>query len=207
MITKIEKTAKQLKKETKGKIDLLSVVKYAEGIGYRVYFFNGSDARDVFSFYGLPSAALQSQAFTISEPERVVFIDGRESIYNQRLLLLHELGHILLGHIGYGDIDLRDKHLLEIEADTFIYAVISEKKMPYKKIAVAIIAALLVFSAGAATNYSYIKTTDNSNNVIITHTGQAYHQEGCISINNKDYIYIPQSEAEKIYASCGICNP
>ena len=207
MITKIEKTAKQLKKETKGNIDLLSFVKYAERIGYRVVFFNTPDGDDTVSFYDLADEISQVPSFTIAEPERMIFIDGLENINNQMLLILHELGHILLGHIGDGDIDLKDKDFLEVEADTFAYAVISEKKMPYKKIAVAIISALLIFSAGAATNYFYIQTTDNSNNVIITRSGQAYHREGCMSINNKDYIYIPQAEAEKIYASCGICNP
>ena len=218
----VEKAANQLRKETKGKIDILSIIKYASDVvGYRVVFFNTPDGDETIALYNLESATKVASSFTISGVEKIIFVDSKKHYHDRIYLLLHELGHILFGHIGDGNISLKDKPYTEVEADAFVYAVMTPHKHKIaSKILILFFAVVLGFCGGFIAEYAAARMSgndfidrsipgisDTNDKVIITRSGESYHREGCVTIKDKDYIFLPRSEAAKLYEPCGVCNP
>lgn len=207
--TKVEKTARRLRKETKGKVDVLSLVNYALEIGYKVVFFNTPEGDRLIELYDLEYAVKTTSAFTLSGNDNIIFIDSNAHTHDRIYLLLHEIGHIVLGHIGDGNISLKDRPFLEAEADAFVHEVMNPRK---RNIALHLIILFIVvvfgFSGGFMTQRKIPENTHNiADNVIITRNGEAYHREGCMTIKDKEYIFVPRSEAKKLFEPCGVCNP
>ena len=210
----INKLAKSVRRNLNGEINVSNIISYLYKIGYTVIFFNTPHGDELVKTYRLEKDAQQLKAFTYVNKVHFVFINNdlhnRDKLYS----LLHELGHIVLGHLNGDNIFYSDKRLIDAEAETFVYEVMKPHKNKTALIIIIIcLSAVLSFMGGLYAGRSCAPAADVSSanlrtdNVIITRTGKAFHRDGCISIKNKDCILIPRSEAEKIYAPCGICNP
>ena len=122
----IKKLAKKVKKELKNNIDIISVIDYLQKCGYSTVFFNNNYGDEELTRYGLESKK-QLTAFAYSETAHIVFVDSNTAVEDRLYLLLHELGHIVLKHIGDGNLIHRNHILIDIEADAFAYEILNHK--------------------------------------------------------------------------------
>lgn len=88
--------------------------KYAESRGFSVVFFDES-SEELYAL-GIADAASGKEAYTYSDAIKAIFIEKRleEDVKLRRLL--HELGHIELGHL-FSDVD--SAYEKEFEAELF----------------------------------------------------------------------------------------
>lgn len=215
-MNKINKESKKLYKSLKGKIDTPSLVKYLETIGYSVVFFNTEVGDELLNAYDLHPE--NTKAFTYCGATKIVFVDSNLHTNDKVYSLLHECGHILLGHIGQNSIDLLNKRSIENEAEAFSYAVLNYNKAANRQnVSLLVVALLLVLSVmfSAHTNADIPEEISPARTaavleyetVYITSTGSKYHLESCPSIKNSVRAKIDKREAEKIHKPCGRCNP
>lgn len=128
-IRQIKRKAREVRRELKGQLDFVSVEKYLQKIGYIVAFFNMPEGDTELARHKLNIKAENTPAFTYYGPAKIVFIDGDISAEDKRFLLFHELGHIVLGHLDYDRMSAKSKYLMELEADTFAYMLISDSSV------------------------------------------------------------------------------
>lgn len=121
---KVKRIARKVKRELKGKLDVVGIVEYLEAYGYSVVMFNTPYGDKEIERYNLTHKKNTLKAFTYSAAARIVFIDGNQHVQDKIYLLLHELGHIFLGHVGDGKLKWRNQILTEIQADAFAYELI-----------------------------------------------------------------------------------
>lgn len=126
MENKIKRTAKSVTKYLQKDISIERIIEYIKLCGYSTVFFNTYDGNKELDRYGLDHLAEKLTAFTYAKTARIVFIDDNKHIQDKLYLLLHELGHILLKHIGDEKMSLRNPILMDIEADAFAYELISK---------------------------------------------------------------------------------
>lgn len=125
---KMAVTAYKIKRRLK-KDDLtfVNVEKILNELGYTVVFFNTPDGDAEISRYMLEEKT-RLKAFTYASTAHIVFIDGNLHADDRLYLVLHELGHIVLGHIGDGRLATRNSVLIDIDADNFAHSVINGNK-------------------------------------------------------------------------------
>lgn len=214
MSNNMQATAKKLKKALKSEMTLVNAVKYAENIGYSVIFYDSIEDENLLR-YNLSENAQQTTSFTYNEFAKIIFISNCLSHHEKLHRLLHELGHILLQHIGNGNLYLLDKDEAEAEAETFVYLLMYKKKTIYKQFIIII---LIIFSLLLGMYIGYTahpnvlpayeeQTQENADMVYITPSGKKYHKANCIYTKDKDCTGLPRSEAEKNYSPCLVCNP
>jgi len=117
----LSKKVKELKRALKGKISFENLEEYVNTFGYKIIFFNTFDGDIEVKRYNKEEIAKDTDAFTHCGTAQIIFINYDVSSESKIYLLLHEIGHIVLGHIGDGKLFLRNKILIDIEADTFAY--------------------------------------------------------------------------------------
>lgn len=187
--------------------------------GYSVVFFNTRSGDVEIDRYDLGSEKSTLMAFTYLQTARIVFIDGTLSAEDKLYLALHELGHIILGHLD-SDIFNRNKILLDIEADNFAYTVIHGKnKSPLYITVAAMLSLSLLFCAtfivknNDETTTAPLKATEMYNQttegetVYITTSGTKFHRTDCMYIKNKTLIELSRDEAYAKYVPCSACRP
>ena len=232
------KAAKRFAKTfLKGNVNFEAVSNYINKIGYTINFYNPSEVNILIEKYKLSDFSKTVHAFTVKAKEaKMVFIDRSMSAENKLRALLHETGHIVLGHMDISS-TIADKRLHDMQAETFAYAVLTYKK-DYKILCSTI--CLVLTSAIAATlgynlhpdtvqkpkQYSVpvannitqsedITETQapmiNENNaelVYVTKTGTRYHKPDCRYVkNNSTATAIQAEKAHKSYTPCKVCNP
>ena len=116
---------KSVRKDLRNDIDIENIIEYLKQCGYSTVFFNTSYGDEEIERYELEETAKDRKAFTYAKTANIVFIDNNNHIQDKLYLLLHELGHILLKHIGDGKLYLRNPILMDIEADAFAYELIT----------------------------------------------------------------------------------
>ena len=196
----LEKSEK-LRKKYKGKIGIDEVISELKTNGFDTVFFNTPKGNAVLEAYGIEP---QADAFTYNGATRVVFVDNNLCVADKLYVLLHELGHIVLKHIGSGSAQLLDIQLSELEADTFALAMLrppKKRKMFTAFICLSVVAAFLV---GLSINIPPLHTAEN---VYITQSGGRYHRINCVFVKNNSYAELPIDEAVKVFEPCSICNP
>ena len=114
---------KKIIKALRKKLSFENAEEITNNLGYSVVFFNTAVGDAELERYDLIEEKESLMAFTYFENARIVFIDGKLSVEDRLYLLLHEIGHIVLGHLE-SDIFNRNKVLMDIEADNFAYKVI-----------------------------------------------------------------------------------
>lgn len=114
--------AKKLVRKLKGNISYPTLERYIEK-QYKIVFYNTEAGDAEIERYGLEHKTTL-KAFTLSASAKIIFIDGSLHTEDRLYVLLHEIGHIVLGHIGDGRLMTRHQLLTEYEADSFAYEVL-----------------------------------------------------------------------------------
>ena len=176
---------------------------------------------------GLKEKLTKCRAFTYkSQTIHSVFIriDPNQNEYDYNLLLLHEIGHIVLGHLDDNYLDINSNATSESEANAFVdkvltYSVIRRyrNKIAFLIIIAAVISAILItafFNVNNPTidneviDSKFIRNVvedDTDDYVYITVNGSKYHRENCIYA--EDAMRIKREDAENQYDPCKFCNP
>ena len=192
------------------KVDFINSEKFANSLGYDVDLFNIEIDTEKLKMYGAEKYAATHKAFTLTSVH-IIFISDRLSIQERLYLLLHEIAHILLGHIGDGKSYARDKILIDVEANSFVNEVLNYKRISSKQIVCTVIALLLGVTVGyfaphkQPTLPAYRESV--SETVFVTQSGNRFHKSDCRYIKDKKCTKLDRSEAVKKYAPCSVCNP
>lgn len=214
MDKKILRTANYFRKRLKGKIELNNIIPLIEKKGYRIVFFNTGKGDATVKAYNLEEHAKASRAFTyVSGNDRIVFIDNDIGIDEKRRALLHEAGHIELGH--FGNIHMSDKQQMEAEAYAFMLEVLTPTEHALYTPLAFVIAVVCVISGYAAHSVitpeqavvSVTEISSDADYVYITRAGTKYHTQNCGYIKNKDCARIEREQADRLFLPCDVCNP
>lgn len=211
-------TAYKIKRSLKGKkLTYVNVEKVLKELGYSVVLFNTPSGNKEIERYNLTHKKNTLKAFTYSSNARIVFIDGSLHSDDRLYLLLHELAHIVLGHVGDGKLTTRNQILIDIEADSYVYSIIQNKKdtSPFILLAVTVLSASLIISSYNRAATFPASTAPEvteppkiiTDTVYVTPSGNKFHRRNCVYMKGKELIALPRTEAEKNYAPCKVCNP
>lgn len=232
------KAAKRFVKiSLKGNINFEAVSNYINKTGYTINFYNPGETNSLIEKYKLSDFSKSVHAFTVKTKDiKTVFIDISLSAENKMRALLHEAGHIVLGHMDVSS-TIADRRLHDMQAEAFAYAVLTYKRS-YKPLYFAICLVLTsVISATAGYNLhsgtapqpeqynvpaannitqqsepteipTQIISENNMELVYVTKSGTHYHKADCRYIkNNNTATSIKADEADKRYTPCKVCNP
>lgn len=227
----IEKSAKILRKKLRNNIELVEVENYLKELGYDVVYYNTKSGDETLLALGLYDKSRNVDSFVFTNGAKFVFVDANKHAHDKLILLLHELGHILLKHVGDGKVSHRDKFYMELEAAAFAYMVLNpQKQRNVVRICAYLCSAVVLFGGGFFTQ-SYILQknnvtnmtvaenvqteniqdrniqADNTEYVYITKTGKAYHNASCRQVKDNNCAAISLTEAKKLFAPCKVCNP
>ncbi len=119
----IYKAAKKLVKDLSGDVDFEGLCEYARFFGYDVIISDENNSE--YLRYATEPEDKQRKAFTLKSDISVVFIKRNKFCHYSKYLdmLLHELGHIVLGHMDGNFLELHDDQYCEAEVSAFICAV------------------------------------------------------------------------------------
>lgn len=229
MNNNVLKVAKKYRRNfIRKQVNVENVISYLSRIGYSVFFYSDTKGRHLLMEHNLEEHSEKVYALTYStRNDKLVFVSDKISQEEKLHALLHETGHILLGHLEKRD-SVQDDQMAEIQADAFVQYVLFPPKVPvmsYVSLAVICFAV-----SGALYAYMGAQPTEPANNtqkteitdtaatqaptqspsadlVYITKTGTRYHRADCMYTKDKDCISITREEAEKRYTPCSICRP
>lgn len=149
-----------------------------------------------------------------------IFIDGNLDELERLRVLVHEIGHIMLGHLETCQINSRNRTQNEIDANTFVKYVLNPKKSDYIKyrilnlrvgilaiVAIAICVCIGIFILPKTGTNPVIRQKTGSNAVYITPSGEKYHTKDCRYIDDNTAVEIPIEKARENYAPCSVCRP
>lgn len=205
MNKQVYKAAKKFIKAVKGKKDSISAERFVESIGYKIVFYNTPQGNAEIQRYNLEQKAKISKGFVYSGTVKIIFMDNSVHADDKLYILLHEIGHILLGHVGDGKTFLRNAVLIDIEADAFVAEVLtptSNRIIPLILMCITLLTAICLFNSSFTSVH-----TSSENTVYITKSGERYHEEKCISTNDSKTAQISKYEASKLFTPCNLCNP
>lgn len=124
----VHKKAKGFIRELGGNVDYISIEERLRLMNISIILYNTPQGDTELMRYNLTDKALKLKGFTYSGAVKIIFIDTKLSYEDKLYVLLHEVGHILLGHIGDCKLYARSKVFTEIEADAFAYDVLKMRK-------------------------------------------------------------------------------
>lgn len=222
-MTNIQKITKNLKKELKKDVTIPRLEEALLKRGFSLLFTDTDDGKEQLEHLGLTEYSKRKKAFTVCSAVKFVFVDGGCHKNDIVKLILHELAHIELKHIGYTDCFIHDEITAEIEADAVVYNLLENKKKNYVFIS-ALACGLIVFlclfilffnrassTSGEVSNEHQTQQTYEVEGqpvfVYITPTGHKFHRQTCIYAASNNAIAVLRSEAEANYDPCKVCNP
>ena len=222
-------TAKDIQKILrKNKLTFINVEKVINKLGYSVVFFNTPKGDFEIERYNLAKQAETLKSFTYAKTARIVFIDGDLHSDDKLYLSLHELGHIVLGHVGDGKLITRNSILIDIEADNFVHSIMyPQKENIFFALVVAIIlSASILFSTYYICNQdepvqtqtvstqNFVQTDisqsdlTHSDVVYVTPSGKKFHRADCRYVKNKTNLKeFERDNATIRYEPCSVCKP
>lgn len=226
-VNKIKKILKQ------NKLTFVNVEKVLNKIGYSVVFFDTPDGDKEIERYELAKEAKKLKSFTYAKTAHIVFINDVLHSDDKLYLALHELGHIILGHVGDGKLTTRNSILVDIEADNFAYSIIYPPKRNLYYVLAATIVLLIFTLFGASYVYNPNKPVQNepvqvqaistqnsaqsdtsqseppiSDAVYVTSSGKKFHRADCMYVKNKNNVtHLERDTATRLYEPCSVCNP
>lgn len=175
----IKSIVKKTIKEMDG-VELPSIERYLKKQGYTVLYIGTPGADEEIRRYFLEDYAKDKKTFTYCGAAKFVFVPKENHPATKQILLLHELGHILLGHIGAGRSMYIETTECEAEADAFAYAVIKGFRNKERRRNIVfdftsgkmLLCMLVSFSIGAsvsgACSFYYFKTNKPASVVVNT---------------------------------------
>lgn len=219
MDKKIKRAAIKFYKLAGKKPTVKNVVSALQKLGYDVILFNTPQGDKLLISLGLSKDNITANAFTTGGSARFVFLNNNISNSDKLYALLHEAGHIMLGHVGTDAIKWMDNCEMESNANAFAAEVISS--VSSTSIYNTIIAAIIIIATSLGLGYCLHRpetvtvfnehlnnTVSLTNNIVyITKAGKKYHSPNCIYVKNKDCAMIDKEQAQHIYEPCSVCNP
>ena len=162
----IKRKARRFLRKIGGKAEFEAVSEYLQKIGYEVYFIGTSRADTILATLGIGGDAIATKkAFTVCVGAKIIFIDKSLSENDKLLALLHEAGHIVLGHLDPTRQVIRNEGDIEAEAQTFANLVVSGEIETRKRygtvitaVAVLCLAAVAVTAAIMVRHYKTLPT-------------------------------------------------
>lgn len=199
----INKTTKRLKKELGKEVKIETLTDAFTKRGFTLLYLNSDEGIEQLEHHKLKEYAKNKKCFTYISSVKLVFVDGTLHKSDIIKLLLHELAHIELRHIGYTDYHIYDEVSSEVEADAVVYGVLNDKGKKHLA-AILVIAFIMLVNAFAlkfhktgqpieqntatdisATYEQDIDAEENKDTVYITPTGKRYHREECRYAKNR----------------------
>ena len=209
-----------MRKQLRGEITFETLTEYISHFGFSVILFNDYD--EALTCHDVADYAVGKPAFTYTQDTNIIFI--RETLHanDKVILLLHEIGHIVLGHMKGNHLRVADAIETEYQADTFAHLVLRPKSLPtfLLPLGICVLSALLFVSlsynfilsnkqnAIQTANYSIstgVYSEPDTEYVYITQTGSKYHTKECKYASNS--LRLELEEAKKLYTPCKHCNP
>lgn len=204
-------------------MNLVNAIKHAEKLGYGVHFFSSTEDEEL-ARYNVAEKAYINNAFTYSKLAHIIFINAKLSYHERLHALLHEIGHIELGHIGNGTLYAQNSDYIEMEAEVFAYSLLENKKERKLHIIVVAICITIVSLAGMfllSHNNPGNEITDpvstatpipieplaETDFVYVTPSGEKFHRADCRYTKDKDCITLTRKEANEKYGPCSVCRP
>lgn len=205
----IKRTAKIFLRKMGGHTTFSDIRYYLDRIGWKVYLFNGSDDKGdtLIETLKLQVFANNKRSFLATrEGHRFIFIRSRmpenEAIY----YLLHEVGHIMLGHLDYRDNIIIDTVEKEEEANLFARYALTHTPGKNRTRRRTIIAAvvILLFIAYYQTDKQKQRTP-----AYFVEGGTSYHRQVCTYTAGNDRITETTiKDAEQLgLQPCPVCQP
>lgn len=222
----IRKIAKSLKKELGKEVKIEAITSAITKRGFTLLYTNTDEGIEQLKLHNLTQYAKNKKCFTYISSVKLIFADGTLNKSDIIKLLIHELAHIDLRHIGYTDYHIYDEVSAEIEADAVVYNVLNNNSKKYI-IALATVISVLLLNALGITyltqkqnnipiNTIPAQTVEESQNntindiadtVYITRTGKRFHLKTCRYSQASGAKPISRNEAIKNYSPCKVCNP
>ena len=201
-----------------GEMNLENIEKYVRSQGWDLEYYGNDNLLDRYiESLGATECAAHTDAFTYRDHMKVtIFVRYNCSQFKKMSLLLHEIGHIVLGH------NIRNlNEYEEYEADYF--AIECQKaKSNAKPILITALVALTIcvifFTLIQLGNTSAIRpantsdnqvVTDSSDSVYITPSGNKFHRNDCVFVENRnDIVQLDRNEAIAMNKEpCQVCKP
>lgn len=203
----IQNNARILYKKTRGKITILNVIEFLKTCGYDVVFFNTPEGDELLARYGIELNGARS--ITYCGVTKVVFTDDTLHINDKLYALLHECGHIMLGHLEENQIHSIGKRITENEAEAFVYEVMHFHRRPkyIPALFAIVLSAILLFTGAYFAFPSSPEPEDSEQIVYVTQEGGHYHRKSCLYATNYKTSTMNKSEAELTLLPCSFCNP
>lgn len=217
VLKKAGKLARKLKR--KG-ITFESLKDYAQQLGFSILFYNSPAGVAAIKAYELSSLVQTREAFTLDAEIKAIFISQNVDENKMLFLILHELGHIELGHTA--EFSQKDPYVAEMEASTFAYKVLNPRRKGFS-VSVLCATAITAFLIGllfsfVPINQSAISAPSRVETVTkkyqqktgqifyITENGSKYHLKSCQYVTS-DATPVTYSEIQYTHKPCKICKP
>ncbi len=188
-------------------INLKTVIYITENKGIELFEY-GSDnyagVENLLRELKLENAAAASHGFAFSDGmNNIIFVRETLTEDEKVLVIAHELGHILLGHLK-GAASMYVGAREEYEANEFVHYIMNAAPLFRLKIrihekrraVVGIAAAVMIIAAGICTAAGIIKY-DSAADYYITETGEKYHQADCVTIRGKKVHKMTEEEPKR----------
>ena len=221
----INKIVRKLKRELGKEITVEKLSDALTKRGFSLLYIDSEEGIEQLHNLNFFEFAQTKKCFAVCSAVKVVFVDGTLHKNDIVKLLLHEIAHIDLRHIGYTDYHIINDVSDEVEADAVVYGVLNENSKKYFATIGIIISILLLnmwvthivtqnqnVSSNTKTTPATVteqQVNDNSNTgtVYVTPAGLRYHREFCRYAQTEGATTLPREEAIKSYTPCKVCNP
>jgi len=143
----IKGEAEKVKQVMGNDMSLKAFADYIKRLGYELVFYNTPSGDAELQRYGVQQLAEETSAFVYCGVAKIVFVDSNLPYGEKVRNLAHEIGHIVLNHVGLGDSYLRDSEQSEREAQTFAYMMLDDThdaKMRHKAVTAVILCVVTV---------------------------------------------------------------
>lgn len=199
-------------KKSASKLSSKTLIAYLHSIDWRVIYLDTPKGQDLLHQWRLIDYAIGKAAFAYAESgAKAVFVQRQLPEKEMQYALLHEIGHILLGH----NLTCLSKDD-EAEANAFAHQCLNARNQKVYRRRVLIIAAataFIVLIIGGLTNPKYEQQlnlqTTNEQMVVITPSGKKYHKATCYYVANKtNTLEMSIVDAEQMGRTpCRVCMP
>ena len=201
--------------------DYPSLIKAVEELGYTVIEFNSSyndeNTQTVLEELNLSAFIKKSKGFTYSFDEyRLIFINESLSKHEKQMVLSHEIGHIVCGHLISSPANSQNVQE-EYEANEFSHQLLNPSKKvrfsvftyKHKKAIIAAVLAIVLVLSSTGIVLTVQKQSSYYGEYYVTSAGKKYHEKNCIFVKNKTNVRrLTKDEFNSgEYEACEICLP
>lgn len=176
---------------------------------------NDPDVQVLIDSLNISELAGRSEGFLYIDPNfRLVFVHGKLSADERRIVLAHEEGHYYCGHGAIKEVG-RDV-IEEYEANEFAHYLLTgsfgtrvkaDARRHKKKIAAAAIAVSIIFG-GLYAAKEYHERQLYEGEYYVTMHGEKYHLENCVTIQEHTVRRLTKEDVESgWYSPCSVCQP